>query len=785
MSHLPNDRARCLRVAHLLLMVCALLLQPAPAVAQDPAATTVPRQQRRGEAPTLHPDMLQPATRDAALMEALVALGQEQPALALEEIPRALADHATGEPLRSWLSFALGYARWLEGQWQPALDAFAGCGDDDHLFVDYCLYWSAVAQQNRQRPGEALALTEAVSPDAVYGPRARLLGGQLMLAMGRPADAVARLETLLAQHPRAFWRTDAELLLAEALVAAGDAFEAARLYHRLALVNPGSSVESTARRALEPLLAGLTAAQRAHFESRPQADLVDRAQVLFDRHRSEQVVEMLQPVLSDRAAPDRVRCEAAYLVGRSLTKLRRHGDAVEPYALADRLCRTADEDLHIRTLYNLGRSLWNADRDDEAHDTYNRLWQDYPRSTYADDAVLYAARVRRSQGRDQEAQHLLNLQMERWPDGDMLGEAVWLQMERLYAAGAWAEALAFADGIGSRTGETDRYSRGRVAYFRARCLQELGRRTDAADAFEQVVRAHPMGWYALLGLLRLRDLDLDRARALVRALKEAGEGQGEAILLRPPQLRQDPYFRRGMTFLQLGLYPLAQGEFGKLGERYPNEPDIDWVLAWLFDQAGAYHISASMPGQSQDLALSWPAGENLARWRISYPQPFGPAVRRWSQRRNLDPLMVWAIMRQESGFRADVESWANARGLMQLMLGTANDMARRAGRRQVTARQLFEADTNIELGTMFVRVLMDSFQGHPALVIGGYNGGQGNIRSWLRARGEVPLDLWVEQIPFAQTQNYVKGVTRAWWIYTWLYGEGDGWVELPWNLQGI
>ncbi len=100
----------------------------------------------------------------------------------------------------------------------------------------------------------------------------------------------------------------------------------------------------------------------------------------------------------------------------------------------------------------------------------------------------------------------------------------------------------------------------------------------------------------------------------------------------------------------------------------------------------------------------------------------------------------------------------------------------------VRARDLFDPETNIQLGTRYMRRLGDLFEDHPCLIIAGYNGGQGNVRSWLRQRGEMPLDLWVEQIPYAQTRHYVKRVTMSMWVYDWLYGEEDGLLLLGSDL---
>lgn len=744
---------------------------------------TVSRGERGGRAPGLAVEQLSPITDDEGLMEALVALGEGQPALALEEIPVALesAPAASQEPLQ----FALAYAYFASGRWSDALEPLAACSREQNLFADYCLYWGAQSAFEREDFATAQTLSSMVAWDAVYGPRSRYLSGRSLAMVGRHGEAVDVFVAFLADHPDAWYRRDVEFDLAASYEATGDWDEAARIYHRIALLNPGSDAETRATDALNSLSSNLSAEVRAEVMERSASEEVERAQVLYDRHRSEEVIAMLQPIVDDPETPARTRCHAAYMVGKSHTKLRHHGDAVAPYEVAVEACLNTDEDERVRALYNLGRSLWNIDRNEDAYLTYERIWEEHPTSSYADDAFVYAARVRENQGRSSAMEQLLAEQMVRYPDGDMLGEAVWLLMARHYRAGRYESVLDLAAGLDGRTGETDRYTRGRTRYFAARSREYLGEGAAALDEYEAIVRAFPMGWYALLSLNRLLDEDEERARALVAELRTESETTEEVIELRPPELQQDPFFRRGTTLLRLGLYELAGGEFDKLRSRYSNEPDIEWVLAMLFNQAGAYHLSYQMPGGRGDVELAYPAGSNLERWRIAYPRPYESTILRYAGERDLDENLVYGIMRQESGFRADIESWANARGLLQLMQSTANDMARLTGRGSVSSRQLFNPTINIELGTMFIRRMSDHFDQHPAVVIASYNGGMGNVGRWLRERGELPLDLWVEEIPYAQTQHYVKGVTTTYWVYAWLYGEGDPWVALPFDLSGI
>lgn len=143
--------------------------------------------------------------------------------------------------------------------------------------------------------------------------------------------------------------------------------------------------------------------------------------------------------------------------------------------------------------------------------------------------------------------------------------------------------------------------------------------------------------------------------------------------------------------------------------------------------------------------------------------------------RNALPLpLALAVARQESAFRADAVSPAGARGLMQLMPATANEVARRHGIAYRSVHQLFDPSLNIRLGTRYYRDMLDRFQGNRILATAAYNAGPGRVRQWLdRSAGRLPFDAWIEAIPFTETRNYVQNVLAFSAIYAHRLGSGD------------
>jgi soluble lytic murein transglycosylase len=706
-------------------------------------------------------------------------LAAGQAAACRDQISAWLREHPR-HPHAAEAGFLVGYCAQQAGDHALAFERLSEAATGVPLLGPLAAYQAAVSAFELERYDATVTLTLAVPDDSTYAPRARYLRARALRRAGRPLEAVGVLRDFVERYPRAWYIAQAELELGRALADLGELETAAEWYHRVSVRYPGSNEETQARRALEALLPRLAAGMRGRFSEMTDEDLLVRAQVLFDRHRSREVIDLLTPVLERLGTTADLGCQAWYLVGKSYTKLREHGSAAPFYdAVAGGAC---GEDLTVWSLYNAGRALWNVDRDAEAAERFRALYTAHSSHSYADDAMLYEARIARGAGRHQEFVRLLEAQIARFPEGEMVGDANWLLFQHELNAGNEEQAIAFADAVAARTGETDLYSRGRLAYFRGRALERLGRAAEAAEGYAQLARDVPLSYYALLALNRLRVLDGPRATTLVAELHADGGGGMGGVPIDPPAVAEDPNFERGLLLLRLGLLDLAQQQFDTLKSHYPNQDGLLWLMTFLFDAAGAYHISHDIPRRQIASFLSaYPTPETIEHWQLAFPTPFLTQVVEAAESRGLDRYLVYAIMREESGFNPRAESWANARGLMQLMEGTAESMAARVGLRRFRRDQAFDPDIAIRLGSEYLSVLANRYGRHPVLTIAGYNGGEGNVDRWVNQNGHLPIDMFVEEIPFKQTRDYTKRVLMTYWIYTWLYGD-QPLLEVPFQV---
>lgn len=132
--------------------------------------------------------------------------------------------------------------------------------------------------------------------------------------------------------------------------------------------------------------------------------------------------------------------------------------------------------------------------------------------------------------------------------------------------------------------------------------------------------------------------------------------------------------------------------------------------------------------------------------------------------------LAWAIMREESHFRPSVVSSAQAIGLMQIIPPTGYEIARALGRSGFTPEDLYRPVVNIEYGVQYLTMNLKRFGGNLIHTIASYNAGPNAVERWAKSRAGLDWDEFVEEIPYGETQDYVRKVLRSHYLYGLLYG---------------
>ena len=303
-------------------------------------------------------------------------------------------------------------------------------------------------------------------------------------------------------------------------------------------------------------------------------------------------------------------------------------------------------------------------------------------------------------------------------------------------AGDWARA---ARAIEAMPAELREHSRWR--YWSARAAEQLGDPEAARAGYAAVVPTD--NWYAVLSAARL--------------------GQSFAPTLEPMAITDEGIREVSRLPAMLRARELELSDMR-------GEAGSEW-------RASFESLTPSLQLQAIGLASSWgwhlEAVAAAARlglftdYERLYPRPYVTEVRKSAQFTGLAPELIYAIIRQESLYRADAASSAGALGLMQLLPTTATRTAKRWDLPAPTRTSLLVPSVNVPLGSATLKSLLDRADGQTVLAMAGYNAGPAAARRWLPAQ-PMDVDVWVENIPYNETRGYVQ---RASWhtvVFRWL-----------------
>jgi soluble lytic murein transglycosylase len=250
------------------------------------------------------------------------------------------------------------------------------------------------------------------------------------------------------------------------------------------------------------------------------------------------------------------------------------------------------------------------------------------------------------------------------------------------------------------------------------------------------------------------------------ALEELGQRSVLPAKPMPPTLEEKEAARKNPG-LQRALHAIA------LGLRSEGVREWNYSIS-LHTQGGMDDRSLLAAAELACQAEVWDRCINtserskaLIDMEQRFPMPFKAAVLARAQSIGLEPAYVYGLIRQESRFLMDARSVVGASGLMQVMPATARWTAKKIGMNDFTPAKLTDRDTNIAIGTGYLKLVLDSFQGSMPLAAAAYNAGPSRARTWRGASGAPVLEaaIWAENIPFNETRDYVKKVLSNTTLY--------------------
>lgn len=594
--------------------------------------------------------------------------------------------------------------------------------------------------------GAAASTFAAAANGGVLGEKALWREADALLAAGLARPAAQAYRALLTRWPNHPAAGCARLSLATALRAVGDEAGAVSLYRQLALDRAGDPEGTAAEQAL--------AAWRAAGGPVPGLTPGDRlaaAERFLQVGRPSRALEALDALDAEAGGPPLPR--SALLRSLALLPLRRSAEAE---AVARALLERADAVAERPAAeLALARAAARQGRREEAARLYRRVAAARPlvpgltppqQASLPDDAAYLAAWLSFDAGDWARAAELLGRYARQRPGSKRALDARWFQAWSLYRlgrAGAARHAFAALRDTALASG---------ALYWQARLHPEPKRR---AELYRASVRAGGDDWYALLAGARLAAMGESRppppAPAAARPLPQE-----------PPDAAAGRGLERAMALLGAGLRDEAMAEISGL-----STGPLARARAPLLAQAAAFSGDYEVPFR---MARDHLAGTARAgRW--SHPEPFPEVLRPSAAGTGVDEWLLLAVIRRESGFRLDARSAAAAEGLLQLIPPTAERLATVLGVPLDLAERLGEPVVSIGMGAYYLGLLQGRFPDAPVL-LAAYNAGPRAVATWATGRAGMPLDEWVEAIPYRETRRYVRAVAADWARYRALHGAG-------------
>jgi soluble lytic murein transglycosylase len=541
-----------------------------------------------------------------------------------------------------------------------------------------------------------------------------------------------------------------------------------RVYYEFAL-SESAQAAGTELALMPPLQALAPGTQRLKLE-------LGRAERLFGAKQyavARRAFEALRSVATgdDRELVNLRVAECDYF----LKRIREARDGVRPYT--ERASRQGE------ALYFYAIASRDLGSDADYLRTLRRIVDDFPEQTWAEDALNNLATYYILRDLDDEADATFRELYQKYPKSSHAERAAWKAGWRAYRAGRYRETTAYFDRAAVDFPRSDH--RPAWLYWSGRAHDQAGDRAAADQRYAIATADYLNSYYGRLAAQRIAERATGERAVAVPAgagatVADAEDGPPTKATPLPPNA---PVVR---ALLSAQLYDDALTELRYAQKVWGDSAAIQATIAWVQQQQARTETGTRrfqlLRGAINTMRRAYPqfmaaGGEELPRevLTVIYPLAYWDLIRKHASANGLDPYLVAALVAQESTFVADIRSHANAHGLMQLLPSTARQYARKL-RLTYSSRLLSDPESNIRMGTAYLADKIREF-GDLHLVLASYNAGETPVRRWLSERPGVERDEFIDDIPYPETQMYIKRILGTADDYRRLYGGPNARVE--------
>ncbi|MEG4228382.1 transglycosylase SLT domain-containing protein [Microcoleus sp. N9_B2] len=448
---------------------------------------------------------------------------------------------------------------------------------------------------------------------------------------------------------------------------------------------------------------------------------------------------------------------------------------------------------NAKNIYRKARGLWLEGKIPESRIAYQELVREFPDAedtglglirlsrlsepkeaivlldrviskfpNYAPEALLDKSQLLDKARSGQSASDTRKLLLTKYNNSDKAGELRWTIAQQFAKGGDLKSAWQWARELTTHNPDSEQAPE--AAFWVGKWAQQLGREQDAKTAFDYTILRYPESYFAwrsavFLGwpvgdFTTVRDLSPNVVRPPQRPEPTAGSPALKELY----QLGQD---RDAWTLWQVEFIdrvePSIAEQFTDGLMRVAVGDNLDGL--WM---VGSLRQRDKPDDRTQYLELR----QQPIYWQALYPFPYLETIVKWSQERKINPVLVTALIRQESRFMPAIKSSVGATGLMQVMPETAAWVAAQISLKKYS---LENVDDNVKLGTWYLDHTHDEYKNNSMLAVASYNAGPNAVADWLKRFSFSDPDAFAEKIPFPETKGYVKSVFENYWNYLRIY----------------
>jgi len=646
----------------------------------------------------------------------------------------------------------VGYAHYLDKDYVAARSSWGRTKSLEPLLGDYLAYMQALAYQGENNRAAVLETLEGFDekyPDSLQSHDAAMLYASALMATNAPQRAAEFLE----KHRQPV-KSDIEITLARAYLAAGDKNKAGDIFHKLYFEMPTSAEAEAA--AIE--LRNLGEMQPVGtFDQRH-----GRVLLLTKGRRYQDALNELSPLV-EQAPPERM-IDMQVEFAAALYRNHKRDDAQHLFESILQN-QSASVDAKAQTLYFLAEIARDKDDGQKNRDYVGQLRTLAPESTWMGNALLSAGNMYLLR-RDYETATPFYAEIyQRQKNGKTSPYSHWKTAWLTYRMGKKDEAKRlFEEQLSMYPNSAEVPN---ALYWRGRMAEEEGDKKLARAYYQKLAENYRYYYYANLARERLPKIGDESADPPVLESLPPPPAPSHDWETPADNIRA----QKAQLLANAALYDFAVAEMQAAS---PGSPPWEAKsVAEIFNEQGSYiraieTLKRAVPGY---FAAEIPQIPRPV-WETLFPRPFWEELKRDSAANRLDPHLVASLIRQESEFNPAAISPANAMGLMQLLPTVGKGMAKEMKIRHFSSDQLLVADTNLRLGTRYFRQIVDHYDGQVEYALAAYNAGVDRVNDWRKNGNFADVEEFVESIPFTETRDYVQAIMRNAVIYKLLYSKG-------------